>query len=85
MSRSRRRQPIVGITTTRTERPDKQIWHGRMRAHERAATAAVRVGDQVEFPQVREVSDPWAMGKDGKKWMYSRWFDASDMERFYRK
>jgi len=39
MSRSRRKTPIIGITTCRSERADKAIWHQRLRAHERTGLA----------------------------------------------
>jgi hypothetical protein len=71
MSRSRRKTPVIGITTCRSERSDKVIWHGRMRAKEREALAH---GD--DPPTVNAVSDVWTMGKDGRqrcdpksKWM----------------
>jgi len=35
MSRSVRKNPIMGITTCRSEKEDKQIWHKRWRRRER--------------------------------------------------
>lgn len=40
MSRSRRKTPIVGHTTCRSEREDKKLWHQRWRTHERTALAS---------------------------------------------
>lgn len=34
MSRSRRKTPITGHTTCRSEREDKKIWHQRWRSRE---------------------------------------------------
>ncbi len=51
-----------------SEAQDKQIWHGAMRAAERRFIALVRSGREPPDPHVRDVSDPWAMHKDGKAW-----------------
>ncbi|MGP6027222.1 hypothetical protein ACTX1L_30805, partial [Pseudomonas aeruginosa] len=40
MSRSRRKTPIVGHTTCRSEREDKKLWHQRWRTGERTALAS---------------------------------------------
>lgn len=64
MSRSRRRTPIIGNCACRSERSDKKDWHGRMRA--RTRLAILRMDENM--PEVREVSDPWTFGKDGKQW-----------------
>lgn len=62
MARSRRRTPVTGFTHCRSERKDKQAWHRRFR---RAVRAALQREDDL-LPHVREVSDPWGFGKDGK-------------------
>ncbi len=68
MSRSRRKTPISGITTCRSERDDKKIWHGRWRARERTALAAApQEALNNHLPTLEnQVSDVWSMGKDGK-------------------
>ena len=60
MSRSRKKTPVVGHAAS-SERDDKIAWHGRMRARERSALVT---GD--EMPDVKDVSNPWYMGKDGR-------------------
>jgi hypothetical protein len=40
MRRSRRKTPIVGHTTCRSEREDKKLWHQRWRTRERTALAS---------------------------------------------
>ena len=60
MSRSRKKTPIVGHAAS-SERDDKVAWHGRMRAREREALAQGK-----EMPDVKDVSDPRYMGKDGR-------------------
>ncbi|AXZ89067.1 hypothetical protein APB34_33680 [Pseudomonas aeruginosa] len=40
MSRSRRKTPIVGHATCRSEREDKKLWHQRWRSRERSALAS---------------------------------------------
>lgn len=71
MSRSRRKNPILGHTTCHSERDDKQIWHKRMRAQERTALSSARVIEDFEshLPLLEnQVSDVWCMGKDGKQY-----------------
>ena len=70
MSRSVRKAPIMGITTCRSEREDKQLWHRRWRAHERTAMASTPLDDEDgKLPEfVEQLSDVWAMGKDGRQY-----------------
>ena len=60
MSRSRKKTPVIGIAAE-SERADKARWHRRMRARERLALAQSK-----EMPDIKEVSNPWYMGKDGR-------------------
>ena len=60
MSRSRKKTPVTHIAAP-SERSDKVIWHGRMRAREREALAHGK-----EMPDIKDVSNPWYMGKDGR-------------------
>ncbi len=57
MSRSRRKTPKIGITTTRSEKEDKRVAN-------RALRRKVRQGKSELM--IRDVSDVWAFGKDGK-------------------
>ena len=70
MSRSRKKIPIVGITTCRSERHDKKIWHKRWRARERTALTSTKVDDfDAYLPLLeKQVSNAWDMGKDGKQY-----------------
>lgn len=64
MSRSVRRTPILGITTAVSEKSDKQKANRRYRRAEHVGLAR---RDEI-FPDRRELTDPWTMAKDGKKW-----------------
>lgn len=66
MSRSKRKNPILGITTAKTEAPEKAQWHRRHRHEERARLIAA--GEEYVARSHREYSDPWSMEKDGKKY-----------------
>lgn len=79
MSRSRRKNPVFGITTCRSEKQDKKLWHGRWRANERTSLASAdpeKLESHLPVPQ-RQVSNPWIMGKDGRQ----RW-PLDSQERF---
>jgi len=74
MSRSRRKTPMIGITTCRSERADKTIWHQRLRTHERTGlTGADAERLEAWLPvSERQVSNPWSMGKDGRRYVSAR-------------
>jgi hypothetical protein len=67
LSRSRRKTPITGYNTCRSERQDKKIWHRRWRTRERLALAcmAPEGWDSHLSSLENEVSNVWSMGKDG--------------------
>jgi hypothetical protein len=69
MSRSTRKTPIHGITKARSESSDKQVWHGRLRAAER--TRLAHDGEDHIPVHEHEVSDPYGMSKDGKRYVPS--------------
>lgn len=73
MSRSRKKNPITGTCVCRSERRDKQAWHRRFR---RIVDAALHREDEV-MPHIRDVSDPWSFGKDGKSY-----WDAETVTRY---
>jgi len=70
VSRSRRKTPIVGHTTCDSERNDKKIWHQRWRTSERTAlTGASPSALETHMPSLEnQVSNVWAMGKDGRSY-----------------
>lgn len=72
MSRSRRKTPIFGHTTARSEADDKRLWHKRWRSRERDQLAALD-SDGDPLPVHRQtVSSTWDMAKDGKHWFDPR-------------
>lgn len=64
MSRSRKKTPVTGTTTARTEKWYKRMWHRRWR---QAVKRAVQRGDEL-MPHRYQFSDPWDGPKDGKTW-----------------
>lgn len=67
MARSRRKTPIVGITTAETEKPFKVAEHRRER---RTIKAKLRHDD--DLPDPKAFGDPWDGDKDGKQWLGDR-------------
>ena len=63
MSRSRRRNPVRGITTSDTEKQDKRAANRRLR---RKVRAKLRAEPDGVLPALREVSTVWGFAKDGK-------------------
>lgn len=64
MSRSRRKQPVAGITSAPSEKDDKVQAHKRIRRH--AAQTLATIQDDSTVRDARELSNPWVMAKDGK-------------------
>jgi hypothetical protein len=72
MSGSRRKTPISGITTAASEKQDKRLANRRLR---RAVKQALHAVDYPEvLPHRRELTNPWTMAKDGKRWFDPRRF-----------
>lgn len=64
MSRSRKKTPISGITTSESEKDEKKAWH---RVYRRKVNSRIRNAEgEADLPHFRSVSDPWSMSKDGK-------------------
>lgn len=73
MSRSHKKTPIHGITTCKSDKPWKTQAHRRLR---RQVKAALANGETELFPTLREVSNVWEFGKDGKMmWTPERFGD----------
>lgn len=66
MSRSRRKTPIVGITTAKSEAFDKQTWH---RAYRRAEKVRAEHDPDGEPRNFRDFTDAWSRQKDGKQYI----------------
>lgn len=70
MSRSRRKTPITGITTARTDHPWKKAAARKLRRRVKQGLAATLDGDR--FAGKRwDLVDPWSSDKDGKFWFGS--------------
>jgi hypothetical protein len=68
MARSRRRTPIISITTSASEKQDKRHANRNCRSALRRALKCGQDPDAAVLPVLRDVSDPWAMAKDGRSW-----------------
>jgi len=64
MSSSRKKTPIGGTTTARSEKQEKRLAIRKARRHVRVALAADSARDVL--PHLREISNVWTMAKDGK-------------------
>lgn len=62
MSHSVRHSPFIGITCCDSEKSDKRIANRKLR---RRVAEAIRC--EIEPPVIREVSNVWLFGKDGKQ------------------
>ncbi|MCX7177995.1 MAG: hypothetical protein NTX56_04230 [Proteobacteria bacterium] len=59
---------MSGVTTCESEKYDKQTANRRLRVAMRGALAS----DADVMPALREVSDTYCFGKDGKRWWGDR-------------
>ncbi|MEM6719131.1 MAG: hypothetical protein AAF611_07455 [Bacteroidota bacterium] len=62
MSRSRKKIKIRAITTSKSEKKDKQQANRKLR---RIVKQKVK-SEETELPKLREISNVWAFDKDGK-------------------
>lgn len=69
MSRSHRKNSIFGITLSESEKNDKKIWHSRFRTNAKQNLKTCNDYENLIDIHYREVSDVWAMAKDGRRWM----------------
>ena len=78
MARSRKKTPIIGISTATSEKSDKVAAHRRERrkVHVGLKTKA----DQDALPHRREVSDVWGYAKDGKIYK-APWLRPKDLRK----
>ncbi|MCB0324526.1 MAG: hypothetical protein KDD69_13180 [Bdellovibrionales bacterium] len=67
MARSRRKTPIVGITTAPSEKEDKQAANRRLRRSTRRKLSSG--ADAACLPEKRDAGNVWAMAKDGKQYL----------------
>lgn len=67
MSRSRKKTPILGMTTAGSEKSDKQEANRKFRRRIKQEVA----DSQDVLSEKREVSDVWDFAKDGKQYMNS--------------
>lgn len=68
MARSRRHTPIASITTAASEKQDKRWANRNYRSALRRALKCGQDPDAAVLPILRDVSDEWAMAKDGRSW-----------------
>jgi hypothetical protein len=69
MTHSFRHTPIVGNTKADSEAADKRIWHQRFRTRAKQELATCVDFEAYVGVDLREVSDPWTMAKDGRQWL----------------
>lgn len=74
MSRSRKKTPIFGITTARSDKPFKKAEHQR----ERSAVKKALAQRKELLPHPKKFGNPWASPKDGRKW-----FDGKGPIKFF--
>lgn len=78
MSRSTRKNPIIGITIADSEAFDKASWH---RAFRRAENVRLATDPESETHHFHEFSNPWLMHKDGKQRVTDLERLASDLRK----
>ena len=67
MSRSYRKTPIIGMTNCNSEKRWKRYAN---RALRRTVKVELARGNWESLPLLREISNVWAWGKDGKQYVH---------------
>lgn len=66
MGKSKKKHPFSGITTSETEKKDKQIANKRLRLRTKQKLKHMEDPDAEIFPEKEEVSNVYSFAKDGK-------------------
>lgn len=66
MGKSKKKHPFSGITTSETEKKDKQIANKRLRLRTKQKLKHMEDPDAEIFPEKEEVSNVHSFDKDGK-------------------
>ena len=66
MSRSFKKSPVVSITTSKSEKYDKQLYNRKLR---KSIKSSLAKEDYDNLKDLKDVSNPWSMSKDGKWWV----------------
>jgi len=69
VSRSKRKTPICGWTTARSDKIHKRMYNRRYRSRNKAILNSTL--DEERLKGLRELSDPWDAPKDGKQYLGS--------------
>ena len=77
MSKSRRYTPIIGNVGAESEKQDKRLWNKKFR---RLVRERLRLGQEAPV-DIREVSEIWDGGKDGKSWVGEETMDKYGLWR----
>ncbi len=64
MSRSRRKKPVFGYTTAKSEKFDKQKYN---RVFRRISKEKIKKGMTAPI-RIKEIKNVWTMSKDGKRY-----------------
>jgi hypothetical protein len=88
MSRSKRHAPIRGLTAD-SEKDDKKILHGKLRAKLRVALRKMLLelsSEEYIAPNYDEVHNKWIMAKDGNLHFFpKRGEDKNEFDKMMRK
>ena len=68
MARSKKKNPIHGITTAQSEKEDKRFANRAYRRKVKQMIQPDEIVDDLTLPEIREVSNVWDFAKDGKIW-----------------
>ena len=66
MSRSFKKSPVISITTSKSEKYDKQLYNRKLR---KSIKSSLAKEDYDNLKDLKDVSNPWSMSKDGKWWV----------------
>ena len=94
MSRSYRKTPIFGASTSLSDKQDKRYAN---RAYRRSVNQELddlkenpELFDEMDLPIEKEISDPWNFSKDGKRYWVPRiedndWIRSEHLDRVVNK
>ena len=81
MARSRKKTPIIPNTCADSEKEDKRINSRRLRRVVKQKLQAIEDTEDLNLPELREITDVWDAAKDGKKYKDPAKLDPKQMRK----
>ena len=81
MARSRKKTPIIPNTCAETEKEDKRNNNRKLRRVVKQKLQVVEDTEDLDLPELREITNVWDCAKDGKRYKDPAKLDPKQMRK----